>query len=202
LIALPLRVSAPQAGVVIRPWRDGDQAELVVAADDRAVWRNLDERFPHPYTRADADAWVANASSTGDVLNLAVEVDGRVAGGVGVRPGPGVRCRTGVIGYWLSAACRGRGLGTATVGAFVEALLDSGRYARLEATVFAWNPASMRVLEQCGFEREGVLRAAIWKDGSLLDAVMYARVVAHPAQLDRDAQSPPATTGMPSMPPR
>jgi RimJ/RimL family protein N-acetyltransferase len=175
-LSLPLRVQESPVRVVIRPWRDGDQADLVVAADDRRVWRNLDERFPHPYSAADADWWITHASADGDALDLAIEIDGRAAGGIGVRPGPGVRGRTGVLGYWLGAAHWGRGIASATVAAFVDAVFATERYVRLEATVFAWNPASMRLLEKCGFTREGVLRAAVWKDDALIDAVMYARI--------------------------
>jgi RimJ/RimL family protein N-acetyltransferase len=40
--------------------------------------------------------------------------------------------------------------------------------------VFEWNPASMRILEKCGFVREGVLRASAIKDGQIIDRVMYA----------------------------
>jgi ribosomal-protein-alanine N-acetyltransferase len=47
---------------------------------------------------------------------------------------------------------------------------------RLEASVFAWNPASMRVLEKCGFEREGISQASVFKDGQLIDRVVYAYV--------------------------
>ena len=47
---------------------------------------------------------------------------------------------------------------------------------RLESWVFEWNPASMRVLEKCGFVREGVLRASAIKDGQLIDRAMYALV--------------------------
>lgn len=43
--------------------------------------------------------------------------------------------------------------------------------------MFEWNPASMRVLEKCGFRREGVLRHSIVKDGELIDQVPYARVI-------------------------
>lgn len=45
-----------------------------------------------------------------------------------------------------------------------------------EAPVFAWNPASMRVLEKCGYTREGVMRKSVFKDGELIDSVLYARV--------------------------
>lgn len=48
---------------------------------------------------------------------------------------------------------------------------------RLEAPVFEWNPASMRVLEKCGFVREGVRRRSVFKDGKIIDAVVYAKVL-------------------------
>ena len=47
---------------------------------------------------------------------------------------------------------------------------------RLEAPVFEWNPASMRVLEKCGFVREGIQRKGVFKEGQIIDAVIYARV--------------------------
>jgi RimJ/RimL family protein N-acetyltransferase len=34
----------------------------------------------------------------------------------------------------------------------------------------------MRVLEKCGFVREGVLRRIVLKDGQLIDSILYARV--------------------------
>ena len=34
----------------------------------------------------------------------------------------------------------------------------------------------MRVLEHCGFEREGVSRASVFKDGELIDRVVYGLV--------------------------
>ena len=49
-------------------------------------------------------------------------------------------------------------------------------FARVEAMVYEWNPASMRVLEKCGFLREGVMRKNVFKDGELIDSVMFARV--------------------------
>jgi RimJ/RimL family protein N-acetyltransferase len=40
----------------------------------------------------------------------------------------------------------------------------------------AWNPASARVLEKVGYEREGVLRRSVYKDGQVIDSLLYARV--------------------------
>ena len=51
-------------------------------------------------------------------------------------------------------------------------------FRRLEAPVFAWNPASMRVLEKSGFVREATLRQSVTKDGELIDSVLYAHYIA------------------------
>src|SRR5439155_11343 len=50
------------ARCTLRPWRVGDETSLVRNANNRRVWHNL-SRLPHPYTRQDADAWIARASS-------------------------------------------------------------------------------------------------------------------------------------------
>ena len=95
-------------------------------------------------------------------------------GGVGAIAGSGISVATADFGYWLGEALWGRGLATAAASAFKEHLVQSKRFARLQAPVFAWNPASMRVLEKVGFVREGVLHNSVTKDGALIDSVMYA----------------------------
>ena len=42
----------------VRSWRADDGASLVRHANNRNVWRNLRDRFPHPYTPANAEAWL------------------------------------------------------------------------------------------------------------------------------------------------
>ena len=48
----------------------------------------------------------------------------------------------------------------------LEHLKQDARFARLEAPVFEWNPASMRVLEKLGFEREAVSARVSPRTGS------------------------------------
>jgi RimJ/RimL family protein N-acetyltransferase len=161
---------------LLRPWRDGDQEALQRHADNRRVWRNLTHLFPHPYTRADAEFWLTLANSDPRSLHLAVEFRGEAVGGIGAIAGSGIAEATAECGYWLGESVWGQGLATGAARTFAEHLLQSGRFARLQAPVFAWNPASMRVLEKAGFQREGVLRRSVTKDGELIDCVMYAWV--------------------------
>jgi [ribosomal protein S5]-alanine N-acetyltransferase len=148
---------------ILRGWEDADRDSLVAQANNRNVWRNLRDRFPHPYTGNDAEAWLALARAQPDWLNWAIVVEGAAVGGIGLEPLTDVHAGTTHIGYWLGEPFWGRGIMTAAVQA-------------IETPVFAWNPASMRVLEKCGFVREGVMSKSVLKDGELIDSVLYARI--------------------------
>ena len=160
----------------VRDWRSRDKGSLLHAANDRSVWRNLTHRFPHPYTAADADFWFALLEKMPTPTHWAIDVAGEAVGGIGFERGEGVHAMSARFGYWLGRAFWGRGIMTAAVRATVDHVFAHFDVVRLEAPVFEWNPGSMRVLEKCGFVREGVLRQSIVKDGHLIDAVLYARI--------------------------
>jgi RimJ/RimL family protein N-acetyltransferase len=162
---------------VLRPWVRSDKPSLVANANNHAVWRNLADAFPHPYTDADADQWFDIANSPGRSINFAIEVDGVAVGGIGARAGEGIFVRTAQFGYWLGEPYWGRGIVTAAGRAMLEHLLQDARFARLEAPVFEWNPASMRVLAKLGFVRETVKRNSVTKDGQLIDSVLYTYLI-------------------------
>jgi ribosomal-protein-alanine N-acetyltransferase len=161
---------------LVRDWRAADKSSLVRFANNRNVWRNLAHRFPHPYTDADADAWFSHLAKRPRRTSWAIEVDGLAVGGIGADIDEGIWCRNANFGYWLGEPYWGRGIMTAAVRATASYALEQLDLVRLESPVFEWNPASMRVLEKCGFQREGVLRKSVSKDGQIIDAVLYARI--------------------------
>ena len=188
-----VRLATEIPGCVLRPWAFADKAALLRNADNRNVWRNLMDRFPHPYTDADADTWLASARQPGRSVHFAIEIDGSAAGGIGAIALEDNYVATARFGYWLGEPYWGKGYGTAAVRAMLSLLALDRRFARLEASVFEWNPQSMRVLEKAGFAREGVLRSSITKDGQLIDSVLYARIF--PGGSVRAPTSKPAQEG-------
>ena len=160
----------------LRPWRVGDEASLVRHANNRNVSRNLKDRFPFPYTAADADAWIRHAGAHSPVTAFAIEVDGAAVGGVGIELGTDVHRRSAEIGYWLGEPFWGRGIATEALRAVTEYAFATFDICRLEAGVFDWNPASARVLEKAGYTLEGRARCAVVKDGRLGDRLLYALV--------------------------
>lgn len=167
-------VSLDAGNCLIRPWRRGDRAALVRQADNRRVWLLLRDQFPHPYTPADADAWLAHVAKQRPVTSFAIVVAGEAAGGIGVAPQRDVHRRSAEVGYWLGEAFWNRGIMTAAVRAFTTYAFDAYDLIRIYAGVFSSNPASMRVLEKAGYTREGVLRRSVVKDGQVLDQILYA----------------------------
>jgi RimJ/RimL family protein N-acetyltransferase len=97
-------------------------------------------------------------------------------GGIGLNLKSDVHRKTAEVGYWLGEAFWGRGIAPAALRALTQYSLKNFDLHRLEAGVFAWNHSSMRVLEKVGYVREATLRKACFKDGELIDLVLYAFV--------------------------
>jgi RimJ/RimL family protein N-acetyltransferase len=166
-----------QAKITLRRWRDSDLDSLVRYANNCAVWLNLRDRFPHPYTRGDAQGWIALCKSEQEpVLQFAIDLDGEAIGGVGLEKLDDVHRMTAEIGYWVAEPFWGRGIATAAVIETTAYAFARFLFERIQATVFGWNPRSARVLEKAGYALEGRLRNSIFKDGRLTDSLLYARL--------------------------
>lgn len=161
--------------LTLRPWRASDVDALIVHANDRRISQNLRDRFPHPYGRADAEAWIEFASSRPPPHHhLALCFEDVAIGSIGIDAFDDVHRRTGEIGYWLGAAHWGRGYATEALIAMTTYGLEQLDLVRIQAGVFEWNQASMRVLSKAGYQFEGTLRSHVVKDGRLGDVRLYA----------------------------
>ncbi|MBM4394498.1 MAG: GNAT family N-acetyltransferase [Deltaproteobacteria bacterium] len=92
----------------LRPFVAADAPAVARRANNENVARGLRDGFPHPYTEADARAFIAKVAAETRGAVLCIEVDGEVAGGVGVHPDQDVRL-TAEVGYWIAEPYRGRG---------------------------------------------------------------------------------------------
>ena len=171
---------------VLRPWRLDDAESIAKYANNRNIWRNLRDRFPHPYSLQDAHEFLAGRAEIGSSLGVqrtptietsfAIEVDGEAAGSIGLLLNDDVHRGTAELGYWLAEPHWGRGIVTEAARAMVAYGFDDLGLRRIEAVVFAWNPASTRVLEKAGLTFEARLRKQVIKDGEVMDALLYAIV--------------------------
>jgi [ribosomal protein S5]-alanine N-acetyltransferase len=163
-------------GFTLRGWHMDDIFSLQKHADNPNVYNFLMDAFPHPYTIDDAANWITRMQKQNPVLVFAIDVGGKLVGGIGLEMRHDIYSKSPLIGYWLGEEFWGHGIMTEAVrlvSAYAFAHLD---IVRLQAGILGNNPASMRVLEKAGFVREGILRNAIVKNGVVLDEVVYGLV--------------------------
>jgi [ribosomal protein S5]-alanine N-acetyltransferase len=158
----------------VRSWKKSDVESLVRHGNNLNVWRNLRDRFPHPYTREEAREWIEFSRACKPEVDFAIEAAGEAIGGIGLKPGIDVERYSAEIGYWVGEAFWGRGIATAALAATAAYAFRELGLMRIFAVPFATNQASARVLEKAGFTREAVLRRSAVKEGIVLDQWLYA----------------------------
>lgn len=78
------------------------------------------------------------------------------------------------IGYWIGESFWGKGIATQAVGLLVHHAFEELGLARLYAGIFEYNVGSIRVLEKNGFQKEGISKKAVFKNGKFWDEHRYA----------------------------
>ena len=158
----------------IRSWRASDLESLVTLANNRNIWINLRDRFPHPYTTRDGHAFLKQTREQHPESAFAIVVNAEAAGGIGFQLQGDVERVSAEIGYWLGEPFWGRGIATEALVALTEYAIATHGLTRVYAVPFAWNRASCRVLEKAGYVLEGRLRRSAVKNGSVTDQLQYA----------------------------
>ena len=141
--------------LLLRPIGSADAARFHQLCNDVEIARNT-ARITHPYSRADADAFVSRRGAgmfgNDDEYVFAVCRDDAIVACAGAhRTDPGVY----EIGYWVGADYRGRGVATGAARAVTQFAFDKLGAKTATAGHFIDNPASGRVLERAGFGLTG-----------------------------------------------
>lgn len=90
--------------------------------------------------------------------------------------GQGEHIYTAQIGYWLGESYWGKGIATKALSAMTGEAFSVKHILRLEAPVFSPNKASMRVLEKCGYQLEGIKVKVVYKNNTFMDEYIYAKI--------------------------
>lgn len=101
------------------------------------------------------------------------EADGAMIGGItlaNVRRGI---VQAGTIGYWMGQPFAHHGYMTSALRLLLPTLFGELNLHRVEAACIPINAASIRVLEKCGFTREGLARRYLCINGIWQDHYLY-----------------------------
>jgi [ribosomal protein S5]-alanine N-acetyltransferase len=160
----------------LRDWQIQDAPSIAKHANNRKIWLNLRDAFPHPYRLGDAKAFIARVNKENPVTAFAIATQWEAIGSIGLMLGKDVHRYTAEMGYWLAEPFWGRGIMTKAVQYITAWAFRELKLHRIAAEPYATNTASHRVLEKAGFRREGVLRSSAFKDGKVLDQILYSYV--------------------------
>jgi len=169
-----LAMRLPLKSCEVRSWRVSDLEPLVRYANNRNIWLNLRDRFPHPYTKSDGQRFIRTMRQANPETAFAIVVDAEAAGGIGFMLQHDVDRASTEIGYWLGEPFWGRGIVTEALAAMTKYAIETHGVTRVFAVPFAHNVASCRVLEKAGYVLEARLRRSAIKDGRVVDQFQYA----------------------------
>ena len=181
----------------IRTYRSSDAQPLAELANNRKIWQNMTDRFPHPYTLESSVFWIEYSTNSKNFLSTdslsqpqdkaaseqslvpsdyAVCLNDIPIGGCGLQfDAKASRCMT--IGYWLGEPHWGKGYATLVAQAFSDWVFDTFEcIARIDADAYSWNEGSQRVLTKAGFTLEGRRKFGACKDGKFGDLVMFGKI--------------------------
>ena len=153
-----------------------------VAPTTAACGKNLRDRFPHPYSEADAIEYISRLKTRPVQTSFGIDVGGQAIGSISLMLGDDIARRTAEVGFWIVREYWGHGI-------MVDAVRETTQYAfevrdlvRVFALPFASTTRSSQVLQKPGYLLEGTMRHSAVKDGVVLDQFVYAAYSDHPLQ--------------------
>jgi RimJ/RimL family protein N-acetyltransferase len=161
---------------------DVDDVEAALLDPDIALWNPAASRHPGVSSRDRARLWISDRAAWGaDHASWVVrDADGRVVGAVSLHH-LDREMATGEIGYWLTAAGRGRGIGLAAVVTATRYAFDALELARVELFHAVENDPSCRLATAAGYLVEGTSRQSfVYGDGLRHDEHLHARLATDP----------------------
>jgi [ribosomal protein S5]-alanine N-acetyltransferase len=169
-----LAIQATFMDFKLRPWLESDLESLVGFADNASIARNMSDFFPHPYTADKGRAFIAMAQQQNPPLIMAIEVENKAAGGIGLHPQHDIYRMNAELGYWLAEPYWGKGIITQAIQQMVRYGFENFEFTRIYARPFGHNKASQKALEKAGFVLEAHLEKTFFKNGEYVDELIFA----------------------------
>ncbi len=185
---LPAQPTLQTPRLTLRHFRADDAPAMLRELSDVEVARET-LNIPHPYAIERAEEFLADIPkrfeagkgvvwAIVDRASDAGAAEGALIGAVGLNL---TRVhRRAELGYWIAKSRWGQGIATEASQAVLAYGFDALGLHRIEAHHFVENPASGAVMRKLGMQREGRLRATVWRDGVPRDLELYAILASDP----------------------
>lgn len=162
--------------VRLRAFEQGDVDANHAFINDYETVRGMMSGIPFPSSYADERRWLEQQTSysRGEYQFAVEDFEGDLVGRCGV-----IRLdwknRLAELAIMIGTPYRGRGYGKEAMRLLCDFCHREMNLHKLKVTVFAFNEPAIRCYEGCGFEREGLLKDELWRDGQYQDVVILSR---------------------------
>lgn len=163
---------------ILRPYRKSDAVSLAKNINDKGIERNT-LTISYPYKLKDANQWLKgvlkdNLKKKPERIHFVIDINKEVAGCVALSKI--IYGHKASIGYWLARPYWGQGIMTSAVKIVTDFGFKKLGLKRIDARVFYYNKASMKVLKKSGYKLEGLLKKFGKKDNKFIDEYLFAKV--------------------------
>ncbi len=159
--------------ITLKPWSHDDTENLVSLFNNINIWNNMRDYVPHPYTTADAEAFITGQGEINPAVNFAIMDGDELVGGIGIQLKSDIYRMNVELAYWIGEPFQGKGIATQAVSQMTAYVFQNFVVNRIVAEVFEYNKPSMRVLEKNGYFLETVSRKGILKNEFLYDNYIW-----------------------------
>lgn len=170
------KIVAKNGDVILREFMDSDLIKLAEYGNNIKVSTNLRDTFPKPYTLEDAKNYKEMIDSMNPKTFFAIEFQGDFVGNISLALGVDIYRKSAEIGYFIGEPFWNKGITSKAVNLITNWGFKNLEIVRIHTGIFDFNVASQRVLEKCGFVKEGVFKKSICKNNMLYDEIRYAKL--------------------------
>lgn len=159
--------------LILRPITLADAEDLFEYASDP---ENTKHTFPTHQSIEETQWVIANLFMTSPLGNFAIELkeNGKMIGTCDLRVNEGEK--SAELAYAINKKYWGNGYAPEAAKRLLELAFNDLKIERLWAKFSSQNPASGRVMEKIGMEKEGILRHTKNLCGDFVDQVVYSRI--------------------------
>lgn len=132
--------------------------------------------LPFPYTEKDAIYWINLANEgfrnkTNFIFGIRLKAENKLIGGISLTVEQ--KFLRAEAGYWIAEPFWSNGFATEAAGAIISFGFEKLGLNKITSSHFEINTASGKVMQNCGFLKEGELKEHVCKNGVFHTLILY-----------------------------
>ena len=172
---VPIKIETER--LILSPLKESDIPLITEYLQEKIISDNT-SHIPYPYSEPDARTWLkmsndALTAKTGYTFAIR-EKEGKIIGAIGLHDRGDDKAE---LGYWIAVPFWNKGYATEAASAILNFGIKELKFHKIYATHFIHNPASGKIMEKIGMQKEAILKHHMKKEEQYLDIQMYSLIV-------------------------